>query len=39
MEMSISEPIKQGVMAGLPISSILAHTIAVEVKEGSFECS
>ena len=39
MEMSISESIKQGVMAGLPISSILAHTIAVEVKEGSFECS
>jgi hypothetical protein len=39
MEMSISESIKQGVMAGLPISSILAHTIAVEVEEGSFECS
>ena len=39
MELSSNESIKQGVMAGLPISFISAHTIAVEVEEGSFECS
>ncbi len=37
MDMSSNISIKQGVMAGLPISSILAHTISVEVAEGSFE--
>ena len=39
MEMSSIEFIKQGVMAGLHISFISAHTIAVEVEAGSFECS
>ncbi len=39
MEMSSNKFIKQSVMAGLPISFFSAHTIAVEVEEGSFECS
>ena len=33
MEMCSSESIKQGVMAGLGIAFISAHTIAVEVEE------
>ena len=34
MEMGSNESIKQGVMAGLGISFISAHTIAAEVEEG-----